>query len=114
MDGFPQFIISLFTTPLYAAYKKLPDYFNLTLSYRRDSDLVYLYDGFKPIENHSDSNQVWLEKEILFRMNHSSIFSSKNPGKIQSYPEYLKDSISIIPIPIRSLILIPELNTTEN
>uniref|UniRef100_A0A914CUZ2 Fucosyltransferase n=1 Tax=Acrobeloides nanus TaxID=290746 RepID=A0A914CUZ2_9BILA len=104
MDGFPQFIISLFTTPLYAAYKKLPDYFNLTLSYRRDSDLVYLYDGFKPIENHSDSNQVWLEKEVLDNVNAKSmpilatISNCNTPSKRELYLKELDKYINITKI----------------
>lgn len=62
-------------------YKNLPlDYFNLTMTYRFDSDVFVPYDYFEPIVPGTPSNDAWSDQEVRF-------LNNKGLGSVPSHPD---------------------------
>lgn len=58
-------------------YKRVrPDYFNITMTYRRDSDVFIPYDDFHKIEADGTSrNDIWHNDEVTLKKRHTHDFS---------------------------------------
>lgn len=68
-------------------YKRVPrDFFNLTMTHRKDSDVFYPYDSFQP-ENGTDEKlkegETWTEHEV----GDSSVSSSVGDDVLLSFGE---------------------------
>ncbi len=47
-------------------YKKLPsDFFNLTMTYRKDSHVFWPYDKFEQITADTEPSEIWSEEKVL-------------------------------------------------
>jgi hypothetical protein len=40
-----------------------PDFFNITMTYRTDSDIFFPYDYFDKIEEEGNEEEIWTEDE---------------------------------------------------
>jgi hypothetical protein len=51
------------------SYKELPkDFFNLSLTYRRDSDFNEVTDEFVPIDDQTNADDVWSWNDVNFNI----------------------------------------------
>jgi hypothetical protein len=47
--------------------KKFNDYFNLTLTYRSNSDLYLPYDAFIELDGNEMGNEMWSDEEVGYK-----------------------------------------------
>nr|CAD2177699.1 unnamed protein product [Meloidogyne enterolobii] len=54
-----------------------PDFFNITMTYRVDSDIYYPYDTFVPCNGKCHVDEFWSEKEVLEKVQRKSKLAMK-------------------------------------
>uniref|UniRef100_A0A915DQN2 Fucosyltransferase n=1 Tax=Ditylenchus dipsaci TaxID=166011 RepID=A0A915DQN2_9BILA len=84
-------------------YKRLPpDFFNISMTYRKDSDIFMPYDSFEEIvPGTTPPNEIWQKDEVLKKLKNKTklavqfVSNCKTPSHREDYIEKLKKYIKI-------------------
>uniref|UniRef100_A0A914BUP6 Fucosyltransferase n=1 Tax=Acrobeloides nanus TaxID=290746 RepID=A0A914BUP6_9BILA len=84
------------------AYKRVPrNFFDLSMTYRMDSDVLVAYDRFDAIDNETTKEEVWSWGEVQAKVQAKSkhvlqlVSNCHTPSKREAYVERLKRYIKI-------------------